>query len=116
MPLGSGYVHLSNVSDKLDRLGVGAGLRNLRIIGWMFLSLRNLSSPQEGLGPRVTFAASGSEFSFVRESQDDVEDHHDSIGDASMIETFHRSIIYVCVHFHASCPLSDPATPPLFVF
>ena len=37
-------------------------------------------------GPRVIFAASGSESGFVRESQDDEEDHHVSIGDAPMIE------------------------------
>ena len=46
------------------------------------------AQPQQPAGgPRVTSAASGSESSLVRESQDDVEDHV-SIGDAPMIDNF----------------------------
>ena len=65
MPLGSGYAHLSNVSTALDRIDVGAGLRNLRIIGMMILSLSSLISLQEGLRlplrpPGLNLALSGS--------------------------------------------------------
>ena len=63
------------------------GLRKLRIIEMMILRLRNLLSPQEGLG-RVTFAASGPQSGFVREPEDNEEEYHDSIGEAPVIDKF----------------------------
>ena len=79
MPSGVGYAHLSNVCTELDRSGVGAGFAQA-------LDCRDddpeAAQPlQPAGGPRVTFAASGSESEFVWESQDDEEDYRASIGD-----------------------------------
>ena len=70
--------------------------------------------PQPTGGPRITLAASGFEFGFVRESEDDEEDYHNSIGEAPVIDKL--SISYAYVQFISSRPLSDPAAPPLCDF
>ena len=80
MPSGSGYAHLSNISIELDRSGVGAGFAHSQ--DYRDDDPEAAHPRQPAGGPRVTFAASGSESGFVRESQDDEEDYHDSIGEA----------------------------------
>ena len=84
MPSGSGYAHLSNVCTELDRSGVGAGF--VQAQDYRDGDPEAAQPLQPAGGPRVTFAASGSESGFVWESQDDEEDCHDSIGEAPVID------------------------------
>ena len=111
MPSGSGYAHLSHVSTGLDRSSVCVG----------FVQSQNCRGDdpeaaqptQPAGGPRVTFAASGSESVFVREPEDEEEDDRDSIGEAPVVDkTFNRLVNYVYDQYDSSRPFSDPAAPP----
>ena len=81
---GSGYAHLSNVSTELDGSGVGAGFEQVQ--DYRGDDPEAAQPPNPAGGPRVTFAASGSESGFVREPGDDEEDYHDSISEAPVID------------------------------
>ena len=74
----------SNVSTELDRSGVGEGFAQAQ--DYRDDDPGAVQPPHPAGGPRVTFAASGSEFGFVRKPEDDEEDYHDSIGEAPMID------------------------------
>ena len=94
MPSGSGYAHLSHVSTGLDRSGVGAGFEQSQ-------DCRDddpeaAQPPHPAGGPRVSFAASGSENVFVREPEDEEEDDRDSVGEAPVVDkTFNGLVNYV---------------------
>ena len=73
MPSGSGCALLSNVSTELDSSGVGAGFAQAQ--DYRDDDPEAEQSPQPTGGPRITFAASGSESGFVRELKDGEKDN-----------------------------------------
>ena len=79
MPPGSGYAHLSNVSTELDRSGVGSGFAQSQ--DYWDDDPEAAQPPQPAGGPRVNFAASGSESGFVRDPKDDEAYYYDSISE-----------------------------------
>ena len=83
MPSGSGNAHLSRVSSGLDRSGVGAEFAQSQDL-WID-DPEAAQPPQPSDGPRVSFAASGSEVGFVREPENEEEDDRDSIGESQIV-------------------------------
>ena len=95
MPSGLGYDHLSHVSTGLDRSCVDAGF--VQSQDYRDDDPEAAQPPQPAGGPRVTFAASGSESVFVREPEDEEEDDRDSIGEALAVIklSIAQSIMYM---------------------
>ena len=62
----------SHVSDQSDRLGVGVGAVQSQNV---LYTPEDAQPPQPSGGPRVSFAASGSEYVCVGEMKDEEEDN-----------------------------------------
>ena len=93
MPTGSGYAHLSHVRAQSDRLRVGVGVVHSPDVPY---TPEDAQPPQPSVGPRVSFATSGSENVSGQEPEDAEELNRDSIGEVPVVDkTFIRLMNYV---------------------
>ena len=75
MPTSSGFAHLTQVSHGPVRSAVGA--RSAQSQDSLCEDPEAAQPPQPSAGPRVSFAASGSEVSFAQEPGDEEEEEDD---------------------------------------
>ena len=110
MPPGSGFAHLTQVSHGPVRSAVGAGSEQSQ--DSLCEDPEAAQPPQPSAGPRVSFAASGSEVSFAQELEDEEDDDRDSVCEAQVVDkTFNRLVQYVYNKYYESRLLSDPSAP-----